>query len=205
VLSGAVGTVLLAGGCGGGSRQDASEPSGTFAMKVVHASFPSTQAVARPESMVLQVQNTGSHTVPNVAVTVDSFQYTEDFAELAADKRPIWAIELGPGAQSKPPVETQEVSDPGGQETAYLNTWALGRLAPGKTSTFIWKVVPVKPGNYTVHYAIAAGLAGKAKARLASGGLVHGQFTVDIAPAPPTTHVDPNTGRITPGAYPSTP
>jgi len=174
-------------------------------MKVLHASFPSTQAVARPATMELQIRNTGSHVVPNLAVTVDSFNYTSNAPELAADKRPIWAIERGPGAIAKAPVESQEVSVPGGGQTAYVNTWALGRLASNATATFTWKVVPVKAGTYTVHYAVAAGLSGKARTRLASGGAGGGSFTVDVAGAPPTTHVDPSTGRITPGVYPSTP
>ena len=65
-----------------------------------------------------------------------------------------------------------------------MNTWALGALAPGKTRTFIWHVVPVKAGAHTVHYSVAAGLAGKAKARLTSGAPAAGQFAVNIAPAP---------------------
>jgi hypothetical protein len=186
--------VLLACGCGGGSRQDVREVAGTFEMKLLHASFPSTQAVARPARLELQVRNTGAHTVPNVAVTVDSFNYTSNAPELAADKRPVWAIERGPGAIAQPPVETQEVSVPGGGQTAYLNTWALGPLAPGRTQTFIWRVVAVKAGMHTVRFAVSAGLAGKAKARLASGAAVRGQFKVDIAAAPPRTHVDPAAG-----------
>jgi hypothetical protein len=202
----ALGAVPLVAGCGAGTRQDAGEPSASFEMKLLHASFPTKQSIARPATMELQVQNTGAHAVPNLAVTVDSFDYTiAPLNELAANKRPIWAIEQGPGAIAKAPVETQEVSAPGGGQTAYVNTWALGRLAPGKTATFTWKVVPVKPGTHTVHFAVAAGLSGKAKARLASGGLANGQFTVDIAPAPPVTHVNPSTGRIEVGAFPSSP
>ncbi len=196
---------LLAAGCGGGSRQDVGEASGTFEMKLVHASFPVTQAVARPASMELQVRNTGSRAVPNVAVTVDSFNYTSSTPELSAGKRPVWAIEQGPGAIAKAPVETQEVSTPGGGQTAYLNTWALGALAAGHTATFTWKVVPVKPGTHTVRFAVAAGLSGKAQARLASGGAVRGQFTVDIAGAPPKKHVNPSTGSIEAGAVPAIP
>lgn len=204
-LAGVAATLLLASGCGGGSRQDVGEAKGTFEMKVLHASFPATQAVARPATMELQVRNTGSHAVPNVAVTVDSFNYTSTVSELSASKRPVWAIEQGPGAIAKAPAETQEVSTPGGAQTAYVNTWALGRLAAGATATFSWKVVPVKPGTHTVRFAVAAGLSGRAKAVLASGGMVHGQFTVDIAGAPPAKHVNPSTGRIEVGAYPAIP
>ncbi len=201
----AAGCALLVAGCGSGTRQDAGEPAGTFAMQVLHASFPAAQSIARQTRFVLPVRNTGTRTVPNVAVTIDSFDYTSNYPELAADKRPVWVIERGPGAIASPPVETDQVSPPGGGQTAYVNTWALGALAPGATRTFIWRVVPVKAGTYTVHYTVAAGLAGKAKARLSSGGPVQGQFAVDIAPAPKLTHVNPNTGRVEVGQYPATP
>jgi hypothetical protein len=201
----AVASALLAAGCGGGARLDASEPARTYAVKVVHASFPTSQAIARPTSFELEVENTGARTVPNVAVTVNSFDYASNYPELAADKRPVWAIERGPGAIASPPVNTQEVSVPGGGQTAYVNTWALGALAPGKTRTFVWHVVPVKAGAHTVHYSVAAGLAGKAKARLASGAPVEGQFAVNIAAAPRLTHVNPATGRIEGGEFPATP
>jgi hypothetical protein len=201
----AAASTLLAVGCGGGTRQDAHGPAGTFAMKIVRASFPADQSIARPTRLELLVRNTGAHAVPDVAVTVDSFDYASNYPELAADKRPVWAIERGPGAIAEPPVESQEVSPPGGGQTAYVNTWALGPLAPGETQTFIWRVVPVKAGTHTVNFTVAAALAGKAKAQLASGAPVQGHFTVAIAPAPPTTHVDPNTGRVVTGAYPATP
>ncbi len=191
---------MLAAGCGGGGQQDAGEAKGHFEMKILSASFPSAQAIARPARMELRVRNTGTHTVPNVAVTVDSFNYTATTPELAANKRPIWAIEQGPGTPARSPVESQEVSIPGGGQTAYVNTWALGPLAAGATQTLIWKVVPVKAGRHTVTFAIAAGLSGKAVAVLHSGGAVHGHFAVNIAPAPPTTHVDPSTGKIVTGA-----
>jgi hypothetical protein len=203
-LGAAAASALLAAGCGSGTRQDAGEPTGTFPMRAV-ASFPLTQSIARQTRFVLLVRNTGVRTVPNVAVTIDSFDYTSHYPELAADKRPVWVIERGPGAIALPPVESEEVSPPGGGQTAYVNTWALGALAPGRTRAFIWRVVPVKAGFYTVHYTVAAGLAGKAKARLASGAAVTGKLSVHIAAAPPLTHVNPNTGRVEAGQFPATP
>src|ERR1700722_7277877 len=106
--------VLLLGGCGSGTRQDANEPKGTFAVKVVRASFPAQQSVAGQTRMILQVRNTGTETVPNVAVSVDSFAYASDFPELASNKRPIWVVETGPGDIPKRPVESQAISPPGG-------------------------------------------------------------------------------------------
>jgi hypothetical protein len=196
---------LALAGCGGGTPQDAHEPSGTYTVRVLHASFPAAQVIARQTKMSLLVRNTSARTIPNLAVTIDSFDYTSHYPELAADKRPVWAIEQGAGGIALPPVESEEISPPGGGQTAYVNTWAFGPLAPGALRSLTWHVVPVKAGSWTVHYVIAAGLAGKAKARLQNGGLVHGRFAVTIAPAPPLTHVNPDTGRVEQGQFPSSP
>jgi hypothetical protein len=201
VLGGVLAAALLASGCGGGTRQDAHEVARTYDMKVLKASFPSKQAISKPATLELEVKNTGSRAVPNVAVTVDSFNYKSNYPGLADNRRPVWAIEQGPGANASPPVESEEVSQPGGGSTAYLNTWALGPLAAGQTRSFVWKVIPVKAGMHTVSFAVGAGLAGKAKARLAGGGAGTGKLTVNIAGSPPLTHVDPKTGKVVTGAY----
>ena len=116
-------------GCGGGTRQDADEPDATYTVAIEHASFPAVQSIARPTVMTLQVRNTSNGTIPNIAITVDSFSYTSNYPDLAANKRPIWTIEQGPGAISKLPAQSQVISPPGGGQTAYVNTWALGTLA----------------------------------------------------------------------------
>jgi hypothetical protein len=193
---------LLVGGCGGGARQDAREPKGTFTLDVVHSAFPLKQSIARPTALVLVLRNTSPRTAPSVAVTLDSFDYTEKYPELASDQRPVWIVEQGPGTVPSPPVQSAAVSPPGGGQTAYVNTWALGPVAPGGTQTFVWHVVPVKAGVHTVHFTVAAGLAGNAKAQLASGGPVQGSFTVYVAPVPPPRHVNPRTGQVVPGRYP---
>ncbi len=189
-------------GCGGGSQATAGEPSRSFDVKIAAASFPARQSVAKPAVMRVVVRNTSGHRIPDVAATVDSFNYTSNFPGLAASKRPVWVIERGPGKPAASPVESQEVSPPGGGQTAYVNTWALGPLASGQQREFNWRVVAVKGGHYTVHFAISAGLAGRARARLASGGPASGSFQVTVAPAPPETHVDPATGKVVQGAYP---
>jgi hypothetical protein len=171
-------------------------------MRIVAAHFPLVQTIARPTRMTLVVRNIGAHTIPNLAVTVDSFEYTSHFPALASNKRPVWIVERGPGTIAFPPVESQEVSPPGGGQTAYLNTWAFGPLAPGRTRALSWEVVPVKPGLWTVHYRVAPGLAGKSKARLPLSRLVNGTFVVHVSAAPPVTRVNPNTGQVEIGRYP---
>jgi hypothetical protein len=196
--------IAAAGGCGG-ARLDAGEPQHSYAMRVVKASFPAKQSIARPTSFELEVENASARTAPNVAITLDSFLYTEHYPQLAANKRPVWVIESGPGPIPRQFVESQAVSPPGGGQTNYVSTWALGPLAPGHIQRFQWRVAPVKAGTYTVHYTVAAGLAGKARAQLPRGGSVKGALTASIAPAPPLRHVDPATGRVVPGAFPIIP
>jgi hypothetical protein len=180
LVAAAVAAGLLAtAGCGG-KRQDADEPSGTFPVDVVTASFPTKQHLARPERFVIAVRNTGSRTLPNVAVTLSSFAARSEQAGLADSERAVWVIDASPR----------------GGDTAYTNTWALGRLAPGQTRRFVWRVTAVQAGTHTVKWQVAAGLNGKAKATLAGNRAPAGSVTVDVSSKPAQAHVDPKTGRV---------
>jgi hypothetical protein len=169
---------VLAAGCGGGTRQDANEPKGTFDLDVVKATFPSQQRLSRQERMVVEVHNADSRTIPDVAVTVQSFASRQDRADLADPNRPVWIVDAGPR----------------GGETAYTNTWALGALRPGQTRTFTWRVTPVSAGSHRVTYRVAAGLNGKAKANAKRH--VEGSFDVSISGKPAQATVDPATGAV---------
>jgi hypothetical protein len=170
---------LGAVGCGG-AAQDAHEPSGTFDVSVVKSSFPSKQHVAESETMAISVKNTGTKTVPDVAVTVDSFSAKSEEPNLADPQRAVWIIDTSP---------------PGG-DTAYVNTWAVGALKPGQTRKFVWHVTAVKAGTHTLKWRVAAGLNGKAQARSGGDQVPQGQFTVDVADKPSQSRVDPATGAI---------
>ena len=171
---------LAVAGCGGGTRQDAAEPSGTFQVDVVRASFPTKQHLAQPERFVIAVRNSGDKTVPNVAVTVSSFAERSEQAGLADPERAVWIID----------------DSPRGGQTAYTNTWALGRLAPGQTRRFVWRVTAVQSGTHTVKWQVAAGLNGKAKATLSGNRAPAGSVTVDVSDKPAQARVDPKTGNV---------
>jgi len=191
-------------GCGS-SKLNAHEPKGTFDVQVLKASFPASQAVARPAQLKLVVRNTGSRTVPNMAVTVSSFYYRSDYPKLADAKRPIWVVEQGPGAVSKRPIHTETFGNPGNNVTAYTNTWSAGAVPAGQTRTFVWDVVPVKAGAHTVTYSVAAGLNGNARGQFANGASPTGHLQVHVASAPSVSHVDPQTGAVVPGPVPIVP
>jgi hypothetical protein len=192
----------LASGCGE-TQRNAHEVARAYPVEVLAARFPAKQAMAHDTRLTLIVRNAGVRVIPNVAVTLTSFYYTSDYPKLSSRKRPVWVVNTGPGAvATNPPIQTEEINPAGGGETAFVNTWALGALAPHASRAFVWHVTPVKAGIHTVHYTVAAGVDGKARARLASGGLATGSLTAQIAPVPPATHVNPETGAIAPGPNP---
>jgi hypothetical protein len=205
---------LLLGACGGGQRQDATEPSGKFTVQIATASFPSSQRLSQHAHLVLVVHNVSGKTLPDVAVTIcnvtcaypappgegtsaTAFSENLQMQGLAHPSRPVWVVDQPPGAchvgcSSSSPSGG---GSPGGAVTAYSNTWALGQLPPGRTAKFDWAVTAVKPGRHVVAWEVAAGLNGKAKAVLSDGSLPHGKFTVVVHHAPAQTYVN-NNGQI---------
>ena len=167
-------------GCGGGERQDANEKAGTYNVEVVEARFASRQHVSRQERMQITVRNADTRTIPNLAVTVESFASREDRQDLSDATRPTWIVDNGPE----------------GGVTAYTNTWSGGALRPGRTRSFTWRVTPVKAGRHRVAWRVAAGLNGKAKAQLAGGETPGGTFAVNVSKKPSQSRVDPETGRV---------
>jgi hypothetical protein len=165
---------LVVAGCGGGgTRQDADEPSGTFKVQVVEAKFPDKQSLAKRSKLTITVKNVDTRTIPNVAVTVKSFDQTKNDPTLADPRRPQFVVNTGPS----------------GGETAYVGTSALGPLKPGETKTFRWDVTAVIAGKYSLKYAVSAGLDGKARAVLAGGGRPSGEFTGVVSNAAPDAKV----------------
>jgi hypothetical protein len=176
-------TTLGVAGCGGGERQDANEPEGTFDVQVVKATFPAKQSIADKSQLRIRVRNADDKALPNVAVTIETtpkgettaspqaFSSDVHDASLSDPSRPIWIVDDGPS----------------GGDTAYTNTWALGRLGAGATKTFVWHLTAVKPGSYTVAYSVSPGLNGKARPAEGQG---EGSFKVTIDDQPPTASVD---------------
>jgi len=205
-VSGAFAVVLAVSACGSSAtKQSAGEPKGNFPVEVSTASFPASQRLAERTDLVIAVRNAGSKTIPNVAVTITNPAYgtaAQAFGTLlpqsapgqpilAGRSRPVWIVDQPPG----PRGYSTSQGGPGGAVTAYSNTWALGRLAPGQTARFDWGVTAVQPGSYTVRYVVAAGLTGRARAVLASGGPVAGSFHVRILAGPRQAYVN-NAGKI---------
>ena len=157
-------------------------PSGKFAVSA-DASFPSDQKLAKRSTLAITVRNDENRkAIPNVAVTVNGFDTRIRQQGVADPTRPVFVINGRPKSIGTFP-ETKE-DGPVGGETAYVNTWALGRLGPGKTKTFKWNVTAVRAGPYKITYRVAAGLNGKARAVSVVGdNPVGGQFNGRISDA----------------------
>jgi hypothetical protein len=201
--------------CGGGERQDANEPSGNFHVKVSKASFPADQLLANSENLRLAIKNTGSKTIPDLAVTIHtgrikagvtatgtgqgSFNIRLNNPNLSNPNRPVWVLDndypklLEPGAK----VNELHAAPTAGAEAAQTDTFQFGQVAPGATRDIFWRVVPVMAGTYPVHYDIEAGLQGNAKAVTSSGGKVRGGFVVTIERKVPETCVTGNGQVVT--------
>jgi hypothetical protein len=170
----------LAGCGGGGERQGADEAPGTYRVSIVRTSFPARQRLAQPTRLVIAVRNESRATVPDVAVSVDSFGVRSGRADLAGTERPVWVVD-------RPPA---------GGGTAYTSTWALGPLPTGATKRFVWRLTPVRTGTHRVRFRVAAGLTGRAKAVPAGDRAPERELTVRISSRPADARVDPETGAV---------
>jgi hypothetical protein len=202
-----VGMALALSACGG-QRRAARGPRGTFTVDVSTARFPAAQRIAQRTHLVIAVRNTSATTIPNVAVTIcnvtcaypapkgegtSAQAFASDIKQpyAANPSRPNWIVDRGPGRCGY----SCQNGGQGAGTTAYSNTWALGKLRPGRTARFDWAVTAVGPGRHTVAWEVAAGLNGNGKALLSDGSPAHGTFAVQIRTAPPQTYVN-NNGQI---------
>jgi hypothetical protein len=172
--------VLAFAGCGGGERRDADAPSGTYTVAVKRATFPSEQHLAQRSALVIAVRNAGRQTIPALSIVVRGFTDRMGGARNADPTRDLWIVDRGPA----------------GAATAFADTWAAGRLAPGETATLRWDVTPVVAGRHELTYEIAPALAGSARAQLAGGREPQGTLTARVLDKPAQARVDPRTGAV---------
>ena len=111
---------------------------------------------------------TGTSTTNDLPTVQGSFSVRSAQQGLAIPFRPVWILETG-----YPKLEGETAS--AGAEAAQTDTYAFGALEPHQTKSIVWNVTPVQGGTYTVHYRVAAGLEGKAKAVTANGSIPEGR------------------------------
>jgi hypothetical protein len=178
-----LGAVVSLAACGG-QRQDAHEPSGKFRVEVVRATFPGKQKLAKRSTMIIAVKNMDNRALPDVSVTVNSFNRNSTAANLSDPSRPVFVVNRGPV----------------GGDTANQATSAYGRpLPPGRTATFRWDVTAVQPGPYRIGWEVSAGIFGKARAVDSTGRIPRGEFSGTISNAAPHSTVNFKNGKTVEG------
>lgn len=210
-----IAAVALATGlasCGGGQRQDATGPSGSFPVQVTKAKFANHQKLADSNYLQLAIQNAGSQTVPNLTVTINtvaegqpnlkspsystgsgqgSFNIRVDEPHLAFPYRPVWILEEDYPKVVKPgePLKALAKTPTSGAASAATDTFQFGAVKPNETKDIAWRVTPVRTGTFTVRYEVSASLTGKAKAVTPDGSPVKGEFVATISGKPPQSCV----------------
>jgi hypothetical protein len=166
-------------GCGAGHSQEKTEPSGDFRTEIVKATFPGKQKIAQRAQMVIAVRNASARVMPNVSVTVKSFDQRSKQPDVADPTRPRFVIN----------------TIPQGSETENRETYSGGPLKPGGIKTFTWNVTAVQPGPFRISYIVSAGLFGRARAVDSAGNIPKGVFNGDVNGRAPVTRVNFDNGR----------
>ncbi len=190
---------MLIVGCGSEPRQDENEEEADFPVEVTTAEFPARQRLAETVDLELGFQNAGTEDIPDLAVTIytgdekadGAFNVRSQQQGLADPNRPVWILEndypkiLEEGASTK----DLDSAPTAGAESSSTNTYTFGELPAGESIHTVFRVTPVKGGTYTVHYEVAAGLDGNARATTEDGAPVEGEFVATISTKPPQARV----------------
>ena len=195
-------------GCGNNQKQDVNEPKGSFPVAVEKATFPAKQSLAKQSRMEIVVRNAGTKAVPLVSVTVKcpgqgagenggggGFEYNTTQQGVADPQRPQFVVDKIPTSTPRPtgPLGL----DPLERSSAFVDTYPLGKLAPGRRAQFTWDVTAVRAGPYKICWRVNAGLYGKAKAVKASSSALPlvGVFRGSVSRKAPIAEVTPS-GKV---------
>lgn len=152
--------------CGGERATVADASDGRpFAVSTT-ATFARTQRLANVEELRITVRNEDSRPLPNVAVVLDGLTRRIPVADngtgrVADPRRPVWIVD----------------APPAGGATAYVDTSALGRLAPGASKTFRWELTPAVAGRHALRWRVSADVAQDGPVR---GDATSGTFDVTV-------------------------
>ncbi|MDO9408717.1 hypothetical protein [Patulibacter sp.] len=155
----------------GGERAEVRDASDgrPFAVSA-RASFAKDQRLANVEELRITVKNDDSRALPDVGIVLQGLNRSIPVADngagrVADPRRPVWVVD----------------SPPSGGTTAYVGTWALGRLAPGASKTFRWQLTPTVAGKHAIRWRAVAGLDEDGPVKADAGSRTSGRLAVDVA------------------------
>lgn len=164
---------LVLAGCGGGERQDANSPSGTWEVTVTDWNFPKTQPLGRPVDFELKVRNDDQRDIPQLIVTIAGIKQFVEQRGAATITRPVWI------------VNDVSYSDVTPYNSALATSYNLGPLAAGDTKEYKIGFTPLRRGQHRVGYSLSRDLFGNAKlVRADDGGIAGETRVIRIDPTP---------------------
>ena len=134
--------------------QDENEPAGEFPVEVTEAKFPARQRLAETSDLVLEVENAGDESIPDLAITLYTgdeksdgpFNLRSEQEGLADPNRPVWILEddYPKVLDRRPrPRRSSTPSRPPAPRRRRPTPIAFGAVAPGDSVGAVWRVTPV--------------------------------------------------------------
>ncbi|MFT4048726.1 MAG: hypothetical protein QM648_02705 [Solirubrobacterales bacterium] len=164
---------LFLSGCGGGERQDANAPSGSWKVTVLDWKFAVHQSLGTPQPFTIQVRNDDTRTIPNLIITIEGLKTLVYQPGAASAVRPIWLTQDVDYANSTPYNSTLGQS------------FNMGPVEPGDTVTYNVMLTPLRRGEHEVSYQLHPDLFGDGTVVNASDGMNASETrTVAIDPTP---------------------
>ena len=194
VLGGAIAT---ASACGSDSESP-NQPEGEFPLQLNEATLKPRQRLAETSNLVISVTNTGTQTIPDLAVTIQtrpsdlspeqagvpngSFSVRLDREDVAIQTRPVWILNA-----DWPRLNGADTS--AGAQRAQTNTYAFGELEPGDTAKMDWNLNAVQTGDFIVSWKISPSLSATSPAVDQAGLPLSGEIEVEISGQPAKVRV----------------
>ncbi len=143
-------------------------------LELVSAKFAPLQKLAKQETMRITVRNPTNEPIEQITAIVSpgdpagtgsGFDTRSENPDVADPTRPIWVVEEAPknGVTADPAVTR------------------LGPLAAGKSLSFTWKLMPVRPGTYKLRWTIGGDLTNQVRVTDQQGDPISGTFPVRIS------------------------
>ena len=187
------------------ARRRPANPTRSYRVRVVAASFPAKQSIAKPERMILAVRNTGVRDDPEHRDHRRLLQLRLELRRAGRQQAADLGDRTWARRESQPAGRNAGSQHAGsGAQTSYLNTWALGALAPPPDGDVrvAGGAGEGRPLHGPLHRRRRARRQGPGAARTRPAGDGH-LPRARRGRVPAAKHVDPKTGKVVEGAYPT--
>ena len=180
---------VLIAGCGSEPRQDENEEEADYPVEVTVAEFPARQRLAETVDLELAFQNSAQKTSPTSPSPSTRVTRRRTARSTSAPSNRAWPTPTAPSGSSRTTIRrswrtararrTSTPRPPPEPSRLRPTPTPSASFRPATTIHTVFRVTPVKGGTYTVHYEVAAGLDGNARATTEDGAPGRGRVRRD--------------------------